>query len=126
MTLGLSRPRNGGIEWQNSFLAIELHRHQLAYRITPGTGIHKAQRKLLWLTGSNGELTLPFVQSYCILEHIERGRWHAVSEWDGRVMAHGCSITDVVGKVIRATYGKPTPWAVTDFPEATPDPLWWS
>jgi hypothetical protein len=123
MTLGLSRPRNGGREWQNLFLAIELHRNHLAYRVT---NTRRPECKLLWLTGSNGELTLPFVQSYCYLEHIERGRWNARSEWDGRLMAHGCSIADVIGKVIRATYDKPTPWAVTDFPEATPDPLWWN
>ena len=126
MALGTSRPHNGGVDYQNGILTMELRRNQIAYRVTPVTGIHKDDHKVLWLTPSDGELTLPFVQSYCNLEHVTRGRWNAVSEWDGRVLATGCSLTDVIGKVIRATYGKPTPWAVTDFPEATPDPLWWN
>lgn len=106
MSLGNTRAMNGGREWQNSFLAIELHRNQLAYRITLAPGC-VAERKLLWLTGSNSQLTLPFVESYCYLEHLGRGRWAATSEWDGRVMARGCSVTDVVGKVIKATYNVP-------------------
>jgi len=123
MTLGLSRPRNGGREWQNCFLAVELQRNHLAYKVT---NTRHPERKLLWLTGSNSEMTLPFVDSYCYLEHVARGRWNAVNEWDGRAMAHGCSLVDVIGKVIHATYGRPAPWAVTDFPDATPDPLWWN
>ena len=107
MTLGTSRPHNGGRDWQLSYLALELAKNQLAYKVTPVAGPSKAYRRLLWLTPSNGHLTLPFVQSYCYLEHIDRGRWHAVSEWDGNVMARGCSVTDVIGKVIRATYNVP-------------------
>ena len=122
MALGNSRPKNGGRDWQNSVLAIELTRNQLAYKVT---GTRCSERKLLWLTGSNAELTLPFVQSYCSLEHIRRGRWNAVSAFDGRILATGCSLTDARGKVIRATYNVPTPWAVMDFPETVPDPLWW-
>jgi hypothetical protein len=113
MALGNARARNGGREWQASFLAIELRRNDLAYKVT---NTRRADRKLLWLTGSNGELTLPFVQSYCYLEHVQRGRWQAVSEVDGRIMATGCSLIDVIGKTIRATYNVPTPWAATDFP----------
>lgn len=113
MALGNSRPRNGGVEWQNCYLALELHRHQLAYRVTrvPGptriSAPNRPERKLLWLTGSNAQLTLPFVESYCYLEHVRSGRWIAVSEWDGKFMAAGCSLTDVIGKTIRATYNKP-------------------
>lgn len=123
MALGTSRPKNGGREWQNGVLAIELSRHQLAYQVTD---TRHADRKLLWLTPSAAGLTLPLIQSYCCLEHVCRGRWLATSEFNGRVMAVGCSITDVIGKVIRATYNVPTPWGVADFPEANPDPLWWS
>ena len=104
MTLGTSRPHNGGIDWQNSFLAMELKRNDLAYKVT---NTRRPDLKLLWLTGSNDKVTLPFVESYCHLEHVRNGRWVAVSEWDGKFMASGCSITDVVGKVIRATYNKP-------------------
>lgn len=106
MSLGNTRAMNGGREWQNSFLAIELHRNQLAYRITPAPG-RVAERKLLWLTGSNAELTLPYVESYCYLEHVRKGHWIAISELDGKFMASGCSLTDVVGKTIRATYNVP-------------------
>ena len=89
MALGNSRPHNGGRDWQLGFLALELAKHQLAYKVT---GTPRAERKLLWLTGHNAQVTLPFVQSYCYLEHVRSGRWVAVSEWDGRAMASGCSV----------------------------------
>ena len=112
MALGTSRPHNGGRDWQLGFLALELAKHQLAYKVT---GTPRAERKLLWLTGHNAQVTLPFVQSYCYLEHVRSGRWVAVSEWDGRAMASGCSVTDVIGKVIRATYNVPR----SEWPEVT-------
>lgn len=111
MALGNSRPRNGGRDFQHGVLAMELARHQLIYRVTP---TRRSAMKTLWFTGSNEEVTLPYVQSYCLLVHERRGRWKAVAHWDGRLLASGSSVVDVVGKVLRYVYGKPAPWPLDD------------
>jgi hypothetical protein len=60
------------------------------------------RRGLLFLAGSNGLITLPFMQSCASLVHVRRGRWEAHHPFDGRLLASGVSERDVVRATIQA------------------------
>lgn len=100
MSRGSSRPRNWGREAQASALAIAMLRGRVAYQIRQ-EGRGACRRPVLYLAPSHAGTTLPFTDSVADLVHVGRGRWEAPHRVDGRTLARGVSIADVV----RATIG---------------------
>lgn len=108
MSLGNSRPRSYGVEQQLAMLALTLRHRKLTYRTTkanPQQGEHQALE--LWVTGSNGDITLPFTGTCARLARRGRGKWIATHPWDGRQLACGISERDVVCKTVQALYPIP-------------------
>lgn len=106
MALGTSRTRNWGKETQEAALACLLERVHVAYQVRPvkqpaGT----AKTLSLWLTPSRDGLTLPYCQGTCAnLVNTRRGHWEAHHPFDGRVLAKGISLRDVVRATIQAVW----------------------
>jgi hypothetical protein len=101
MSLGSSRPRNWGREAQASALALTILRGRVAYQIRQ-EGRGACRRPVLYLAPSHDGVTLPFTDSVADLVHVTRGRWEAHHRVDGRTLARGVSITDVVRATIEA------------------------
>lgn len=106
MALGTNRTRNWGKEAQECALALLLKRARVAYDVRPvRTPQGNDKRLFLWLTPSHNGLTLPFYQGSCAdLVNVRRGRWEARHPFDGRVVATGCSLCDVVRATIQAVW----------------------
>lgn len=106
MALGTSRTRNWGKEAQAGALAILLQRAKVAYKVCPLRPVSPGQRRVsLWLTPSHNGLTLPFYGGSCAeLVTVRRDRWEARHLWDGRVLASGCSLMDVVRATIQQVW----------------------
>ena len=99
MTLGTSRPRNWGKESQQIALDMLIKRRRVAYR-TQSAGDHLT----LWLTPSHGGITLPYTESVADLVNVRRGRWEARHPFDGRLLATGISLRDVVRATIQEVW----------------------
>lgn len=99
MTLGVSRPRNWGVDQQRIALNIALRRAGVAYQV---------KRSALWFTTATpGEINkpaLPFIESYADLTHVRRGCWEARHPFSGRLLATGISVRDVVGKTTEVLF----------------------
>ena len=93
MALGTTRTRNWGKEDQEGALRMALQRKRLAYQVRKG---------YLYLAPSNGQITLPFNESFACLRNVRRGQWQATSIQDGRLLARGRSERDVVRATIEA------------------------
>lgn len=109
MALGTNRTRNWGKDAQQVALFLVLDRNHVAYRVTPVKlpvgHQEKGKRLALWLTPSRNGVTLPYYQGTCAeLVNVRRGRWHARHPFDGRVIAEGVSLRDVVRTAILAVW----------------------
>lgn len=104
MTLGTSRPRSWGKEAQQIALDMALKRARVAYQTRPVERVlGESRRYVLWLAPSHNGITLPFSFGSCAdLVNVRRGRWEARHPFDGRVLATGVSMRDVVRAVIPA------------------------
>ncbi|MDP2326074.1 MAG: hypothetical protein Q8N51_18890 [Gammaproteobacteria bacterium] len=87
-------------------LACLLAREHVAYQVRPITTPAGDKKRLsLWLAASRNGVTLPFYQGSCAeLVNIRRGRWEAKHPFDGRTLATGCSLRDVVRATIQAVW----------------------
>ena len=94
MALGTSHTRNWGKDAQGAMLAVVMRDKQVAYRV---------RGNMLYLAGSNGEITLPF-SSVAMLENVSRGRWEAYHPFDGRLLAKGISQRDVIRATIQKVW----------------------
>ena len=94
MSLGTNHARNWGRDAQEAMLALVMHDRQVAYRV---------RGNLLYLAGSNDEITLPF-SSVAMLENTTRGRWESRHVFDGRLLATGISRRDVIRATIQAVW----------------------
>lgn len=101
MSLGNSRPRNWGREAQLAGLAIAMKRGRVAYQIRQ-EGRGACRRPVLYLAPSHAGITLPFTDSVADLVHVARGKWEALHRFDGRVLARGVSVADVVRATIES------------------------
>ena len=94
MALGTSHTRNWGKDAQGAMLTVVMRDRQVAYRV---------RGNVLYLAGSNGEITLPF-SSVAMLENVQRGRWEAYHPFDGRLLAKGISRRDVIRATIQKVW----------------------
>ena len=94
MALGTSHTRNGGKDAQGAMLTVVMRDRQVAYRV---------RGNVLYLAGSNGEITLPF-SPVAMLENVQRGRWEARHPFDGRLLATGISRRDVIRATIQKVW----------------------
>lgn len=87
-------------------LACLLAREHVAYQVRPITTPEGSKKRLsLWLTASRNGVTLPFCHGSCAdLVNTRRGRWEAKHPFDGRTLATGCSLRDVVRTTIQAVW----------------------
>lgn len=103
MALGTNRTRNWGKEAQECALALLLKRARVAYKVaSAGTGARL--REVLFLAPSHNGVTLPFIDAPAELFHVRRGRWEARHPFDGRVLATGISLRDVVRATIQVVW----------------------
>jgi hypothetical protein len=93
MSLGNSRPRNWGKEQQEIALRMAMAHHKVAYQLRQG---------YLYLANTDGVNTLPFNTSFATISHISRGKWESFNVQDGKRIATGCSLTDLLGRTIHA------------------------
>lgn len=101
MTLGTARARNWGKDAQLIALGMALKAARVAYQVRPVKSVIGGKRLALWLTPSHNGVTLPFSFGSCAdLVNIRRGRWEARHPFDGRVIATGVSVRDVVRAAI--------------------------
>lgn len=103
MALGTRHVRNWGREAQQIALDLLLRREGVAYRLQPLKRFAR-QRFALFLAPSRGGITLPFTESVADLVHVRRGRWEAWHPMDGRVLASGISVRDVVRATIKVVW----------------------
>ncbi len=102
MSLGSSRPRNWGREAQASALALVMKARNVVFEIrTEGKGSWR--HKVLYLAASKGGTTLPFT-SVATLANVKRGQRQARHHYDGRLLATGVSLRDVVRATIEAAW----------------------
>lgn len=94
MGIGMPRVRNWGKEAQEAQLRIAMERGRVTYKVRGD--------RLLLAPHANG-ITLPF-QEVARLQHVGRGRWHALSLWDDRKLARGVSVCDVVRATIQEVW----------------------
>lgn len=94
MALGTNHTRNWGKDAQGAMLTVIMRDRQVAYRV---------RGNVLYLAGSNGEITLPF-SSVAMLENVQRGRWEAYHPFDGRLLAKGISRRDVIRATIQKVW----------------------
>ena len=94
MALGTSHTRNWGKDAQGAMLTVVMRDRQVTYRV---------RGNVLYLAGSNGEITLPF-SSVAMLENVQRGRWEAYHPFDGRLLAKGISRRDVIRATIQKVW----------------------
>ena len=105
MALGNGRPRNWGKDFQQIALTSILKKRNVAYQTRPVRTSRKEKMLDLWLTPSRNGLTLPFYLGSCAtLTNTRRGRWEATHPVDGRILATGISLRDVVRATIQEVW----------------------
>ena len=105
MSLGNSRTRNWGKDAQQVALDLQLAHSSVAYQLRPLKSQDGKRRLSLWLAPSRNGVTLPFVFGSCAdLVNTRRGSWAATHPFDGRILASGVSLRDVVRSAIRVVY----------------------
>lgn len=102
MSLGLSRPRNWGVDAQSAALFLALKKKRVNYHVTCVNG--QSKRLKLWLASNHDGLQLPFTDSVAELVHVRRGRWEARHQFDNRLLAIGISRRDVIRATIEAAW----------------------
>lgn len=99
MALGNSKPRNWGKNDQEIALWSIMKRRKVAYKI-----VNKNNVITLFLTPSNGDITLPFTDSVATLVNERRGLWIARHQFDDRILARGISQRDVIRATIEQVW----------------------
>jgi hypothetical protein len=91
MGIAIKNVRNWGVEQQRISLFLTLKRKRLVYKVIKND---------LFVSPSYNGVTLPFCESVAYLVHIKRCHWESHHPLDGRRLARGCSLIDVIFRTI--------------------------
>ena len=96
MTLGTSRPRNGGIDQQVGMLLVTCLRSKVCHRIRQRFGVRHIELAI----SHDGETPLSTYERRAEIVHVRRNVWEVRSYEDGRALSRGSTERNAIRNFI--------------------------